>query len=215
MKLPEKIIKQLALEHADIFADDYDDRQKLAVYSEARLNWVNAIISDDYYDWEQEELLIANLQLTGTIPEYNKIIIDKCERSPVKFAAYLKRENCYDLFVCNNKSNETILIEYRDGKYYVLHGMYHVIKLIINGQDKLTAWIGHNSFQIKKPNVEPSVAYFFLREYRRGTIPQKEKEHLLETLRLIYQYTNNGPRLLGDDGRLGWENAMQKLINEI
>ena len=91
-KIPKAYLNKLAVILEKQLNSHQTPEQKLIMLSGARLNWIGDIISDNNMRWTKKMFPIDKLYLTGTNPRWNKIIIDRCKRSPKKLRSLLAKD---------------------------------------------------------------------------------------------------------------------------
>lgn len=204
----KKFLRRLALHMRDKADARQNMPERLTTSCGVLLNWVADYITDPSIQWTKEKLSIDNLWLTGTNPEWNKIIVEKCQRSPQKLKQLLKKEpaiaNIFsksNLEKHNKKEAEVllrdkkmpILIRYEENKYKVLNGMYRTILAILDEKNHINAFVARaqNKFQ---PQCEPHVVYDLLRSYNRGI--NKDKQGLIAALYFLKNSYSNVENLL-------------------
>lgn len=189
-------------------------KDRLLTACSANLNWIADYVLDPNIEWIKEMLDIDDLYLTGTCPEWNKIIIDQCNRSAEKLRDLVAKDEAIAKKLCGkNDSNFPILIRYEDGKYKVLDGMHRVITIIIAGYPKINAFVGRLKGE-PQPQCEPHVVYDFLRSYHRGI--NRDREGLITALRFLRKSYSNVEKLLKERFSKEWipSNEIQEIIQE-
>lgn len=187
---------------------------KLQMYAGALLQWTSYAINDKNYEWRMaEDFLIDDLYLTGTNPEWNKIIIDTCQRSPQKFRIWLKN-NRAELFDGVIYSDIPIWVREEDGKYQIFDGMHRVIGAMIEGKDRINVIIGKLS-RIPNPTCEPHVVYDLLVPFARGY--NRDFQGLKSALMYLKKSYSNVDYLLKYRFNADWEKdvEMQQIIKEV
>jgi hypothetical protein len=168
-----------------------DPVDMMLVYSGALLNWVGEYLSDESIAWSKRQLKVDDLTLTGTGPEWNKVIIEQAGRDPRRLRKLFKDKRVRGMFQSATTSPVPILVrvEETEGgrKLKVLDGMKRTIAAIRDGDEEITAWVAERRGK-PAPEIEPHVIYDFLRAYdQRGG----NKEDLVSGLRfLLHAYAN-------------------------
>lgn len=195
-------LEQLAKKQMDKALAKADVLKRLLMASGAELNWVADFITDASYFWTKEELTLDDLWLTGTGPDWNKVVIDECERSPVKFRQRLKNDPALiPLFKDAVFSDDPILLRYEEEKYKVLEGMNRVIAMLRDGKETVTAFVARPS-GTPRPMCEPHVVYDLIRAYDRKLTT--DRVGLIAALRLLRSCYANVDGLLRDRFTGGW-----------
>lgn len=187
--------------------------EQIVMYSGAALNWIADYITDENISWERETIFIDQLWLTGTNPEWNKIVIDKCQRSPRKLKEALRRPAIRKIFKKAEFNPLPILVRYEDEKYKVLDGMHRVIGAILKGKKQIKAWIAMPQGK-PSPRCEPHVVYDLLRAYQRGL--NKDRKALLIALKFLKKSYGNVEGLLKHRFNKKWlpDDEIQEIIQE-
>lgn len=169
-------------------------RDRLIAESGAALNWVGDYISDESLTWKKRTLDLDALWLTGTFPEWNPIIIDQCQRSPVEFRRFLSaKPDMKKLFDRAKLSDQPILVRPEEEKLKVLDGMYTVIAAIVAGHKTIEAFVCTPAGK-PRPHCEPHVVYDLIRAYDRKINP--DRAGLIAALRFLKNsYANVEPLL--------------------
>ena len=71
---------------------------QVLMYSGVLLDWVGEWVSDTSVSWQKKKIKIDDLTLTGTGPEWNKIILEKAERSPRKLRQLFEDKKIHKVF---------------------------------------------------------------------------------------------------------------------
>lgn len=188
--------------------------EQLVTYCSASMNWIADYITDENVLWSRETLPIDNLWLTGTNPQWNAVIIERCERSPQKLRELLKSDpNIAKLFAEAKFEELPILVRYEENKYKVLDGMHRVIAAIRDGQSNLQAFIARLQGSLK-PKCEPHVIYDFLKAYQRKI--NRDRDGLIIALRFLRHSYVNVEELLKNRFSKSWvpDDEIQAIIQE-
>lgn len=176
-------------------AEGRSDLAKLLMYCGDSLNWVADFILDPHVKWEKRVLKLDDLYLTGTTPEWNRIIIDQCERSPQKLRDLLATDGqCRALFSSATWSDKPILARAEEDHLKVFDGMHRVIAGIRDQRQEITAFIGRLEGEKHAPVCEPHVVYDLLRAYIRKLNP--DRAGLIAALRFLRKAYSNVDDLL-------------------
>lgn len=211
----KKFLDRLVKHMQDKVNASQEPLEKLLTSCSAAMNWVADYITDETINWTKETLEIDDLYLTGTNPEWNAIIIDRCQRSPNKLKELLKTDpKVAALFSKAEFKDLPILVRQEEEKYKVLDGMQRTIAAIRDGKKTIEAFVARSSGKFR-PNCEPHVVYDLLRAYHRGI--NKDREGLVVALRFLrHSYANvenllktrfSKPYIPGDD-------EIQEIIRE-
>ncbi len=185
---------------------------RLLMYSGALLNWVGEYISDESISWSLEEILLENIVLTGTSPEWNKITIVKAERNPKKLRELFKDPKIRELFKEAKFTDVPILIRETEGQLKVLDGMKRVIAATRDGIKEIKAYIGRRKGE-PKSKIEPHVIYDFIRAFQqRGG----NEEDFKASIRFLVNGYSNTQKLLEERFSIDWigDDKTIRLIRE-
>lgn len=213
MNLPPEFIRDLA-DHLERKARErQSDTDRIVTASGVLLQWIGDFLSDPNVDWEKVEIKVDDLTLTGTNPEWNKIILETCHRSPTEFRTFLQvqpeKKTVFDRATFHPTP---ILIRREDGKLKVLEGMHRTIAAIRDGRQTLSAWIA-TSIGPNRPQCEPHVVYDLIRAYARKTTT--DRAGLIAALRYLRSAYSNVDQLLAERFNGSWveDDGLQEIIN--
>ncbi len=186
----------------------------LLMLSGGSLNWVADFILDESVSWEKRDIKVSDLYLTGTNPEWNKIVIEKAERSPGKLKQLFDDPEVVELFKDLTFEETPILIRFEDGKYKVLDGMHRSIAAIRDNRETISAYVGTQSGTFK-PMCESHVIYDLIKGYQRSGY--KDREGLVSALRFLKNNYVNVESLLRDRFNSQWvpDQQVQSVIKEV
>ncbi len=185
---------------------------ELVMLSGAALNWLGDIFSDPNITWTLEKLDINTLWLTGTGPEWNDVIIRRCERSPAKLRRLLTDDpDVANMFGSVAFDPAPILIRFDDSKLKVLDGMHRTIGAIREGRDQVGAWVAR-PIADARPSCEPHVVYDLIRAYQRKL--NTDRAGLIAALRFLRAAYANVDQLLRERFNKEWlpDDKMQSII---
>ena len=214
MNFPDKTYLENLLRNLRARAESRAEDELLLMYSGALLNWVGDFLTDEGVVWEKRELVLDDLYLTGTGPEWNKIIIDRCERSPEKLRElFTKEPETAEVFKEATSDPAPILVRVDEGILKVLDGMERVIAAIRDGKTTIEAYVGTLSGK-PTPHCEPHVVYDLLRAYQRGA--NRDREGLITALKFLRGAYTNVDGLLRDRFSKSWlpDDEIQEIIRE-
>ena len=147
--------------------DRQDDLDRILTASGVMLNWVGDIMTDPGWQWERRRMMIDELTLTGTNPEWNKVLIDEAQRSPHKFRAMLTADpKLKKMFGQVDSSKRPIMVRRDEDKLKVFDGMHRVIGAILAGRQEIEAFIGTPPAK-PQPSCEQHVVYDLMRAYHQ------------------------------------------------
>lgn len=159
-------LNQLAQNHQENVVSNRPPEELLLMYSGALLNWVGEYINDESIKWTFQNLPVDSLTLSGTGPEWDKIIRGYAEMSPAKLRELMKNEEIARVFANATNNGLPILVRKDEDNLKVLDGMNRVISAIRDGQVEIEAYIGERISE-PKPIIEPHVLYDFIRAFKQ------------------------------------------------
>jgi len=189
--------------------------EQFVMFAGGALNWIGDFMTDPNVSWSKETLPIDRLWLTGTGPEWNKIIIEQCERSPAKLRQVMQTDPAVaDMFVSASFHPEPVLIRFEDEKLKLLDGMHRTIAAIRDGHQTIKAWVARLQ-GTPQPQCEPHVVYDLLRAYGRGN--NKDRAGLVAALRFLRVSYSNVDQLLRERFSKDWlpNEEAQQIITEV
>lgn len=186
---------------------------RLLMYSGSLLNWVGEYINDKSINWELKKIPVDSLTLTGTGPEWNKIVIKRARRKPGKLRKLFKDPKVKNIFKEAKFTDVPILVRVEGNELKVLDGMKRVIAAIRDGIAEIKAYVGTRKGKAQ-PEIEPHVIYDFIRAFQqRGG----NEEDFKTSLRFLVNAYSNARELL--QTRLGprWvdDEKINQLVNEV
>jgi hypothetical protein len=187
----------------------------LLMLSGASLNWIADFVLDESVVWEKREIKVADLYLTGTNPEWNKVIIDKAQRSPEKLQQIMAEiPSVKGLFADCVFDNVPILVRVDGGKLKVLDGIHRLIAAIRDDRKTVIGYVGTKTGD-SRPLCEAHVVYDFIRAYQRSAV--KDREGLIAALKFLKNNYVNVEGLLRNRFNADWvpDEDVQKIIAEV
>lgn len=192
----EEVLQKMTGRLQDRFEKRWTEGLKLLAYTGGLLNWIGDYITDENINWSKQFIGIDNLRLTGTTPEFNEIIIHKCQRDPKKLRQIINaNEKVRDLFGdLDYDPDDPILLRYENKIYHVLDGMYEVVAAIRDGYEELEVYIATPTSGRPRPYCEPHLIYDLLRPYQRGY--NQDTAGLIAALRYVKNSYCNAEELI-------------------
>ncbi len=213
---PDKqYLKDLIASLKDNYEANQDEVQQLLTQSGIALNSIADYITDTNAKWDKKKLKIDELYLTGTNPELNKIIVDRCQHSVIQLRELFKKDKAVmKLFAEFKFSKVPILVVHQNNNYKVLDGMHRVIAAIRDDMLEIEAFVVSLNSQ-PKPQCEAHVVYDLLRTYHRGI--NQDKEALIVALKYLKDSYANVEDLLRNRFNKDWlpNDEMQEIIKEV
>ncbi|MFA4817416.1 MAG: hypothetical protein WC608_01665 [Parcubacteria group bacterium] len=217
----EKYLKNLA-RHEEEKTDNIikDPRKKIIMHAGVRLNWIVDFIGNKKITWKKTEVPADKILFSGTNPNWNKILINKCKRSVEEFRKLLSKNPAI-----KNKfkkeaffSREPILLRAgkEKGTYLVLDGMHRFVGTVLSGREKIEAFIPVNEDKYL-PICEEHTVYDLIRGFQRNAYNKKGEKDLHHGLKLLSRTYENVDDLLKN--RFDYihlpDKKVQKIIKKI
>lgn len=191
MNFPNEQYIQALVNHLDAKvkgSQSFEDR--LLMLSGASMNWIADFMTDPSVAWSLETLPIDSLVFTGTNPEWNKVLLERADRSPLKLRSLLKQDPSVALLFADVKfTPEPVLVREDQGLLKLLDGSHRVVAAIREGHETIQAYVARMQEGTSRPSVEPHVVYDLLKAYHRGLTP--DRAGLVTALRYLrFAYGN-------------------------
>src|SRR3989344_5406564 len=104
---------------------------QVMAYSGLFLNSVGFYITSDKVKWQQQEVLIDSLTLTGTNKVFNPITLERAEKNPAKLRQIMRDDKTvHNLFKDIPLSDDPILVIKIDSELRVFDGMHRLLAAI-------------------------------------------------------------------------------------
>lgn len=195
----EKFINTLA-DHEDEKSKSFlDSRKRILVNAGIRLNWIGDFLANPNIEYKKIDVPINQVLFTGTNPGWNKVLIDKCERSVKKFQGLIAQDKKIKKRFTQEASfgNEPILMRGPDekGYYRTLDGMHRFVGTIIEKQKSVSAYVPINEGQ-HLPVCESHTVYDLIRGFQRHAKDENGKIELYHALKLLARTYENVIKLL-------------------
>ncbi|KKS69177.1 MAG: hypothetical protein UV40_C0031G0001, partial [Parcubacteria group bacterium GW2011_GWA1_42_7] len=209
----QKFLAELAKREAKKTGLLSNPLEMLKICSGASLNWIADYLTDKNISWEKKNLAINDLYLTGTNPEWNKIIIQKCEHSPFKLREFFKSNPADKIFKEAKFIKIPILVRFENGKYKVLDGMHRTIAAIRENRKNISVFVAETKGS-PRPECEAHIIYDLLRAYQRSL--NRNKKDLIAALRFIRKSYANTEHLLKTRFGKSWlpDEEIQTIIQD-
>lgn len=215
----EKYLKGLA-NHEENKSEDYlsDPRNKILVNAGIHLNWLGDFFANSNIKWEKRVISIDDILFAGTNPDLNKILIDRCERSPRKLLDLANRVKNVEEFLKEvlYYREEPILLRRQDDKYIVLDGMHRFTSMVLDGEESVEVYVPVNEFE-ELPYCESHVIYDLIRGYLRNARDKEGWEALKYALKLLLRTYGNVETLLRErfNENYVFQTDVREVIEEI
>lgn len=190
----EKYLKSLA-EHEEVKArKQLDVRGRILVSAGVGLNWIGDFATNPKIKYKKYKVPIEKILFTGTEPEWNKILLEKCERSVAKFRLLVSANVAVRSKFMKEASfgSEPILLRGPDenGFYRVLDGMHRFMGAVLSGKKTVTAYAPINEGKYL-PVCEAHVVYDLIRGFQRHAKDERGKFELYHALKLLSRTYGN------------------------
>lgn len=216
----EQYLQELANHEEKKAQQTMSAREKILLYAGFQLNWMGDLLSNPKIKYKQITVPLEEILFTGTNPEWNKILIDKCEKSVTKFQKLLEENPEMKEKFSQEASfgDESILIIKQEGekKYKVFDGMHRFVGAAIKHRKTISAYTPESSIN-ELPICEAHTIYDLIRGYQRNAQDEQGKKELYHALKLLSRTYKNVVKLLEtrfDESHLPDE-EVQKIIKKI
>ncbi len=195
----EKYIEGLA-DHEDEKSKSFlDPRKRILVNAGIRLNWIGDFLANPNIKYQKTEVPINQVLFTGTTPDWNNVLIDKCERSVDKFLKLIEQDEEIKKRFTHEASfgNEPILMRGPDEKgfYRVFDGMHRFVGAVAEKRKTVMAYVPINEDK-HLPVCEPHTVYDLIRGFQRHAKDINGKTELYYALKLLARTYENVIELL-------------------
>lgn len=212
----EKYIDVLAT-HEDKKSKSFlDPRGRILVNAGIRLNRIGDFISNPNIKYKLTSVSVNKVLFTGTNPDWNKILIDQCEKSVERFRALTKNNLEIKKKFSKEASfgDEPILMRGPDenGLYRVFDGMHRFVGAVLKNKKTIAAYIPINE-EKHLPICEAHVAYDLIRGFQRHAKDQQGKRELYYALKLLARTYENVIDLLKN--RFNFKHIPDKDVQKI
>lgn len=220
-KVLQKYIKDLSQsEEKKSKAFNNNPRHKISIHSGVLLNWLGDYFANPKIKWQKRTVNVEKILMTGTMPEFNKIFIEKSKRSPDKLLHILnKNQRLRDKiakWANKNRGFAGVILLRKEGEYYkVLDGMHRFIKIVLSGNKEIEAYIPINE-EKELPVCEAHVVYDLIRGYLRHARNKTGRKQLEQALMLLLKTYANVRKLLKNRFNFIYvpEKDVQSVINK-
>lgn len=217
-KFPDKkYLKSLVKSLQDKVLKYQSIDEQIVLYSSAAMNWISDLLTASNVNWEKKKINIENLYLTGTHPEWNKIIKDKCKGDPKLFKKEINTNSkSANLFKDINFEDIPILTRFDDGKYKIIDGMHRAIAAIRDNKKTITAYVAFITGDLN-PVCEGHVVYDLIKAYQRSKKTKKNKESFINAIKLLNSAYSNVESLLNERFNYNWlpDKEIQDIFKKI
>lgn len=221
----EKYLQRLARYEAKK-AEPYleDPRRAFLVHAGIHLNWLGDFLGNPKIQWRKRAIPVDAILFTGTNPEWNKIFIQQCERSPKKLLALVRKDaklaNRIKKWARASGQGKKEILLRKDGDYYkVLDGMHRFIGLVLTGRKSVRAYVPINEREVL-PVCEPHVVYDLIRGFERHAADATGGRQLEAALLLLSRAYDNVPYLLKNRFNQKWvpnplvQNVLRRILQK-
>lgn len=180
-----------------------DPRAELRTLAGVNLNWLGDYVD---LDWSYREINTDDILFTGTSPEWNDLLLKRCQRKPAELRDLLATDQSVRHIIASGLSDwfrrfsagEIMLRKgNEDGQWKVLDGMPEFVKAIIAGAKTVTAFVPTNEDSVR-PQCEKHTVYDLIKAYERRGHDEAGYQQLVAGLRLLCREYDNVESLLRD-----------------
>jgi len=176
-----------------------DQRMVILVNAGIGLNWLGDFFANPEIKWEERQLPIEKIQFTGTNPEWNRILVDKCERSVSKFRTLMAENSKLEEKFRQEASfgDEMILVRKseKEGFYKVLDGMHRFVGVVLEDKREARVLLPINEDK-HLPVCEAHTVYDLIRGFIRSARDKEGEVELYSALKLLCRTYANVRELL-------------------
>lgn len=216
----EKYIENLA-NHEDNKSKSFlDSRGRILVNAGIRLNWIGDYIANPKIKYKKINIPTDKILFTGTNSEWNKILIDQCQKNVKKFKELVKNDKKIKKRFASEAlyGNKPILMRGPDknGFYRTFDGMHRFIGAVLKNKKTVPAYIPVNK-QDYLPICEAHIVYDLIRGFQRHAKDEQGKEDLYHALKLLARTYENVVELLEKRFNFTYvaDKDVQKIIKKV
>lgn len=216
----EKYIQDLADHEDEKSKSSFDPRKKILVNAGIRLNWIGDFLANPNIEYRKIGVPINRVLFTRTTPEWNKVLIDRCERSVEKFQELIKQDKNIKKRFAEEASfgNELILMRGPDEKgfYRVFDGMHRFVGAVIKNRKTVSAYVSINEDK-HLPVCEAHTVYDLIRGFQRHAKGEAGKTELYHALKLLARTYENVLELLENRFNFTYvaDDEVQEIIKKV
>ncbi|MEM1312805.1 MAG: hypothetical protein AAGF07_05080 [Patescibacteria group bacterium] len=174
-------------------------REIIKLFAGHRLNWLGDYFGNSNIVWSKIHLEINKIKFTGTSPELNIILKEKCDGLPSKLIDLMNTDQKVRAVIEKyaSYSEEPILVRNNQSgdNFLVLDGTHRLLGKILHKAQKIWVWYPENEFELL-PECEAHVVYDLIRGYIRHAKDEEGKIALQHSLKLLIRTYSNVKSLL-------------------
>lgn len=195
----ETYIENLAQHEKEVSQSDLGARESILVNSGIRLNWLGDFLANSKIKYSLKTLPVEKILFTGTNLDWNEVLIDRCQRSVLKFRELVNQDGkLKKLFEKDSSYDKRPLLvrpDQKEGYYLVVDGMHRFVGAVLAGESQVQAFVPLNLDETL-PVCEPHIIYDLIRGYIRNAKDEEGKKDLYHALRLLLRTYANAEQLL-------------------
>ncbi len=174
-----------------------DPRDLILVHSGVRLNNIGDYLTDTSIEWHLEDVPVDHIGFCSTTPARNRVLLDQCERSPVRFKQLLASDDQVRATFARDASfgDEPLLLKKVDGGLRVVDGMHRLVGAILCERLTVSAFVPRDALPIL-PKCEAHTVYDLIRGYQKNARDEQGQRDLFHGLRLLCRTYANAVDLL-------------------
>jgi len=190
----EKYISSLAKHETENSESFLDSRSEILVNAGIRLNWLGDFLANPNIKYKKIDVAVEKILFTGTVPKWNKILMDRCGRSVKKFQELIEQDEEIKKKFTNEASfgSEPLLMRGPDeeGFYRIFDGMHRFVGSVIQNRKVVSAYVPINS-EDHLPICEAHTVYDLIRGFQRNANDEAGKIQLYYALKLLVRTYEN------------------------
>ncbi|NTW22177.1 hypothetical protein HGA34_01370 [Candidatus Falkowbacteria bacterium] len=195
----EKYLSDLAAHEESKSKKQLDPRGRILVNAGVGLNWIGDYLANPKIKYRKIKLPVEKILFTGTNPGWNKILLERCDKSVEKFSDLMAKNAVVRKKFETEASfgSEPILLRGPDesGMYRVLDGMHRFVGAVLKDKKTITAYAPINEGKYL-PVCEAHVVYDLIRGFQRHAKDKQGEVELYHALKLLTRTYGNATELL-------------------
>ena len=196
----DQYLSRLAQHEIKKSTSTLDARSIILIYAGVQLNSLGDYLANPSLNWTKKIVPIENIQFTGTNPTWNQILINQCDRNPLKFQDLITTQpqirKLFEKTCVFDPANPILLRKSENiGKYKLLDGMHRFVGSLLAGEQTIEAYFP----EIEDPELpwcEAHIVYDLIRAYLRSSKDTEAETELYHALKLLLRSYGNIRKLL-------------------
>lgn len=191
-------------------------RERILVNAGVRLNWIGDFLANPKIKFKKISIPVEKIYFTGTTLGWNKILLQRCQKSVAKFVALTKQDPVLRRKFMEEASfgTQPILVRRAEeaGRWKVVDGMHRFVGAVLKSRKTIAAFVPLNEDK-HLPVCEPHAVYDLIRGYQRNARDKRGADDLYHGLKLLARCYANVPALL--KRRFGFKHVPDKKVQAI